>query len=31
LFCQFARTVWRDVKQVIPLQLKQKDFTTPKH
>jgi ribonuclease HI len=28
LFCQFARTVWRDVKQIIPLQLKRKEFTT---
>jgi hypothetical protein len=31
LFCQFARTVWRDVKQIIPLQLKRKEFTTTKH
>jgi hypothetical protein len=31
LFCQFARAVWRDVKQVIPLQLKRKEFMTTKH
>jgi hypothetical protein len=30
MFCQFAKTVWRNVKQSIPLQLKRKEFTTPR-
>jgi hypothetical protein len=30
LFCQFTQTVWCEVKKVIPLHLKRKDFSSPK-
>jgi ribonuclease HI len=31
LLCQFARDVWRDIKKTHNLQLKRREFTSPKH
>jgi ribonuclease HI len=31
LFCQFARTVWREVKRVVPLKLERKAFASNKN